>query len=171
MKTFSVFVFFLMILGSCSSTTKNMIKQGELTLTGGVYKDKEWSDALVFERISWFRELTLVYDVLYVPLKKESPFYMWMSESEKNKVASCSELNLYLNYTIDSRKVSHKEIMKQLKKQGYEEILIPDFVSNFKMHPNHEYLSLQVYNIKAICRDQVGERPQIVVPGFKTVTM
>lgn len=165
-------LFFILTLISCSSTTKNMVQTGDLTLVGGIYEDKTWADKLVLKRVSWFKELTLQYDILYADLKKEeTPFYLWFSDKEKDKLKSCDAAYLYLNYTLDDRKVDHKDVLKQLEKKGYSVVDIPVFAKQLKMHPNYEYLSLQVYKSQAICGPKFSESTKVTVPGFNTVSL
>jgi hypothetical protein len=157
---------------SCSSVTKNMVKQGEMAVAGGVMNNQEWGDLLSFKRISWFKELTLNYDILYTPISKDSRFYAWFSPSEKRKIESCQQVWLLYNYSLDTRKVSHRDVLSQLKEQGFDTFPINHFHRQLSMHPNFEYLSMQVYKPQALCMlTGNSSETHLIIPGFKSVKL
>ncbi len=171
------FLFFLiLVLFDCSSLSRNYIQTGELTLRGGVYNSQRWSDRLNFDRYSWFEELTLVFDLLLVPVDKSSPFYYWFSTSEKEALARCEKAFIYLNYVQDSDKISKGMFLKQMEKFGYSKIAITSFKQHLRMHPSYSYLSLKLYNTAALCLDKFeapfkGEALVIRFPGFNEIRL
>lgn len=149
-----------------------MIKQGEYTISGGVFENQKWESSLDFERTSWFKELTLTFDVFLAKIDKASPFYQWFSEDEKKMVESCLDSRVSLTYAWDPMQVSRSSFYDELEKQGYERLSIPTFHSNVKMHPNFARINVYLYKTSLICRKKLGSEKLIVsFPGWNTVTL
>lgn len=160
----------LVVFVSCSTLSKNMTTEGELTLRGGIFRDKEWQESITFERRSWYLELTLAYDLMTAPASKDSPFFNWFGPSEKEKINSCADAKILVMYSWDKSKISYEEILMQLKKQGYNSFLIPEFSRQFRMHPNFNHHSLHLYSAWGICSQEKRSTIKISVPGFKQIT-
>ena len=154
---------------SCSNLTKNIIKQDSRYLRGGVFEKMKWDDSLKFERTSWFHELTLVFDSMLAPIDDQSPFYKWLSKSEKDSLDRCQRSYISVSYAYDSKKISQLMYRDILKKQGLKEVAIPQFKGAFALHQDNEKLSLQLYKIKAFCYDGPKKKLTISFPSFNSV--
>lgn len=162
----------LAILASCSTLNKNMIKKGTYTISGGVYQNQKWEDSLDFNRVSWFKELTLTFDVFLTTIDKGSPFYNWFSEDEKKLVSSCVDSKVSLTYAWDPMQVSRENFYAEMEKIGYERLSIPHFHNNMKMHPNFARVNVYLYKTSLLCRKKLsGEKLVISFPGWNSVTL
>jgi hypothetical protein len=170
MGKFSFLVLFFLL--SCSSLNKNMTKSGELSLKGGVFHNQSWSESLVFSRNSWFKELTLIFELLSTRIDKRSPFYQWLSETEKRSIANCEDSLVVVTYAQDPDRISRAMFIEQLKGLGYERFSLVNFGRHLKMHPHYETLSLQLYQVDGLCLEKDrGEKLTVRFPGFKEVNL
>ena len=163
--------FFLSLIAitSCASFSENFVKEGELSLYGGRFENERWSDNLKFERVSWFQELTLLFDFLYYPLGEESPFYVWLGDNERAALSSCHSSYIILTYALDSRKISRPDFYQKLASQGHEVISVPNFRSHLRNHPDIEKLSLGLYDVNGLCLNKSDI--SLSFPGFRVVNI
>lgn len=165
-------LFVLLLASSCSTLNKNMVKEGTYDIKGGVYKNMKWDDSLTFKRISWFKELTLTFDIFMTQVKKEAPFYQWFSDDEKKLVESCLDSKVVLTYAWDPMQISREGFFAEAEKLGFERLSIPNFHSNVKMHPNFARINVYLYKTSLLCRKRIGgEALAITFPGFNTVVL
>jgi hypothetical protein len=162
----------ILFLGSCTTLNKNLVKEGSYDISGGVYKNMKWDDSLTFKRVSWFKELTLTFDVFYTPVPKESPFYSWFSEDEKKLMSKCVDSLVALTYAWDPMQISRNDFYTRAEELGYERLSIPHFHSQVKMHPNFARINVYLYKTSLLCRKNLGaEKLVISFPGFSSVTL
>ncbi len=174
MKTKITLFTILLLLGSCASNlSKNFIKEGGQTVKGGFSKNVKWDDKLNFKRYSWFHELTMMFDLMIVDLDENSPFYNWLSEDEKADVAQCNRFQVALIYNLDDKRISKKDLLVQIEEQGHEQLLLSHFTSNFKLHPDLESMSLQLYDIYGFCKKGIDSKSELSVlfPGFPNLVI
>ncbi len=173
MQTIRFLLFFLSVFAlSCSTLNKNMTKKGSYTLGGGVYKDQRWSDDLDFTRVSWFKELTLTFDIFYTKIEKSSPFYQWFSDDEKKMVESCLDNYVILTYAWDPMQISREGFFAEIEKKGYERLSIPNFHQNVKMHPNFARINVYLYKTNLICRRGLKKEELVIsFPGFNSLKL
>lgn len=172
MKTKLLAIFTLLFLTSCASNlSKNFIKEGSQSIRGGYSKNVKWDTRLEFKRYSWFHELTMMFDLMITDLDENSPFYNWLSEDEKADVAQCNRFQVALIYSLDDRRISKKDFLIQLEEQGHEQLLLSHFTSNFKLHPDLESMSLQLYDIYGFCKKGIDSKSEISVlfPSFSNL--
>jgi len=149
-----------------------MIKEGSYTIGGGVFQNQKWDQDLDFKRISWFKELTLTFDLFLTEVDKGSPFYQWFSEDEKKMVQSCVDSKVVLTYAWDPMQISRERFFDELDKQGYERLSIPNFHSHVKMHPNFARINVYLYKTHLICRKSLkSDKVLVAFPGWNTVTL
>ncbi len=166
--TILIFSFFIL---SCSNLSKNTIKRGDFAIKRGVYKSETWSDSLNFERISWFHELSLNFDLLVTKLDEKSPFMKWFSPSERELFNSCRDHYLVMTYHLDSDRISKRMFYTQMNDQGYKDFLVPNFERAIKLHPDFEFLSLQLYKLTLLC-NKIGQGElEVTFPSFNTVKL
>jgi len=164
-------LFIILLLQSCSNLSNNIVKEGDFSLTGGFHGEKKWNSTLVFNRYSWFHELTLYYDVMIADIDNSSPFYNWFSASEKRIISACKKKKIVMAYELDSRRVSHFMFEDEVKKVGFDKILTPNFEKSLNLHPDHERQSLQLYKSYVLCGSKDVEKAQVSFPSFKAVNV
>lgn len=160
----------LTLVGSCSTMTKNTYMTGEVVLVGGQYQDKTWDESLVLKRSSWFKELTMYFDVLYAHIDKESPFYRWFSEDEKLSLEECVDIIITSSYAFRPRDISKSMFKLEMAKYGYEAFALNGFERNLRMHPDFARYQMGVYSTHAFCRRGMSSKKMAIqFPGFKEV--
>ena len=68
-------VFFLI---SCSSISQNLIKKGNAPLSHGQAAEKHWDSEMPLKRVSWYTELTMIFDLFYVDAKNINENNAWL---------------------------------------------------------------------------------------------
>jgi len=155
------------LLASCSTMTKNLVTSGDVYFRGGVSKKSSWDSDLIFKRKSWYRDLTMAFDVLISPLSEKSDFFIWLSKSNQTIVRGCTDFKIYMAYTWDSRTVSYQEILAQLKSQGFQHYALPDFKRNLMMHPSYYPKGFSPYKIWGLCSKAKSTELMISIAGYK----
>ncbi len=162
----------LLILVSCSTMTKNAFMKGDLTLKGGVSRDKRWEDSLVMTRASWFKELTMYFDVFYTHIDDTSPFYNWFSESEKDTLKGCVDIIVTASYAFRPRDISKTMFRDEMEKFGYTGFTLNEFERNLRMHPDFARYQMGVYSTHAYCRKGMQAKNIVIgFPGFDQVNL
>lgn len=173
MKYFNIVI--LVFLVSCSSLTKNAVRQGETKFSGGVYKEEKWSSDLTFNRYSWFNELTLLLDVLVADVGPFNPFHQWFSVQEKETIKSCENFRVVMSYALDSMRLSQTDFINQAQNVGYERVALPQFKSYLRLHPEYDRQSFQLYDIYGLCQkkgislDLEGSKIPVALPSFPEI--
>lgn len=142
----------LLTITSCSNLSKNMVKEGSFSISSGRLGKYKWNDSLVLNRVSWYHELTLLLDVMYVNIDEKSPFYNWFSLDEKSRISSCREKLLIISYALDSNRLSQVMLKNKIKYYGFEDITVTHFATSLKSHPDFERLSLTLYKVDFFCK-------------------
>ncbi len=157
---------------SCSSMSKNFIKKGSFVIEEGRYKDILWKDQLKFAHISWYQELTLLFDLKLVKIDNKGPFYNWFSKVERAQVDQCSAFYIVLVYELDSKRLSNSMFLKEMDENGFSQILIESFEANLRMHPQFSDVSINLYKTRGFCRKQkINKKIYITFPGFEKVVI
>lgn len=169
-KYLNLFLLFLIV--SCSTMTKNLVMKGDFSLKGGRNYEMQWQDSLVFKRTSWYKELTMYFDVAYTHIDAKSPFYNWFSELEKNELKDCIDIIITAEYAFRPRDISKGMFKQEVLRFGYESFVVNDFERNLRMHPDFSRFQTGVYSTHAFCRRGIQAKPiAIVFPGFKKVML
>ncbi|OIQ19099.1 MAG: hypothetical protein BM556_07390 [Bacteriovorax sp. MedPE-SWde] len=159
-------------LTSCASLNKNMTKVGTAKIRGGIYKNTKWDSSLEFKRVSWFQELTMLYDVIYTEIPEESSFRTWFSRDERRRLKDCGQVFLSMNYSYTSEKISHSLFKAQMRDHRYEHVVAPDFTRSLKMHPDFQQLSLSLHKVNLYCRKNKLEDPIFInFPNFEELKL
>ena len=161
---------FCLLLG-CSSLNQNKVARGTFNFHGGVSRSQEWSESLDFKRYSWFKGLTLVFDLLIAPLPPDSPFYDWASPGEKGALQSCHQTLVVLNYNQGHPRATQGVFVQQMEKSGYSKVGLPNFSRHLKMHPSYNESGLQLYRIYALCAKSEPLPSNIHFPGFRAIPL
>jgi hypothetical protein len=175
MKKYQIILFLIIFISSCaqySNLSKNIIKEGDFVLKGGVFGNRTWKESLTFTRYSWFHELTLYFDLMYVRMSADSSFNNWFSKDEYKSVEICDDFILALLYSFDSNKISKVSFREQMDKQGYKQIIFKNFNQNARLHPDYLENSLKRYSIQGYCLEKTDKIvPKITFPGHKTIKL
>ena len=167
-----IVLIFIFSLVSCSNLSQRLVKTGDFDFQGGVYKDKRWEDSLEFKRYTWFYELSIVYDLLYVNIDNNSPFFSWLSEDEKSSVAKCRHFLVALTYKNPTHSFATQILDRDLMKFGFLEISTPTFRENIRNHPDFMKWDLNYHRVKTYCQTNSKEDQAIInIPGFQQVTL
>jgi hypothetical protein len=160
----------LFVFTGCSSLSKNTIAKGDFSIKHGVWKNKVWKEKLNFQRISWYQELSLLFDLKIARISDKSPFYNWFSESTKSELKRCEDFYLAMIYELDNDKISKKLFLSKMKSKSYRQMIVKGFKSNLRMHPNYKLSALNQYKVVGLCKTQkTNSKLEITFPGFKTV--
>lgn len=167
-------VSFFVLLFGCSNLSKNFVKKGEFSIDGGSYKGSSWDEPLYFDRFSWHQELTLMYDLMLTRLDNKSPYNKWFSSKEMELVDSCHDFYIAISYALDAKKISTGMLLDQVKRYGYQQVLIPNFEKNVMLHPNYEKSALKLYEIYGLCRKTSLDKsvaPTVLFPNFEEIVL
>lgn len=162
----------LLIFSSCSSLTENIIKKDNFKIKNGRFNNLSWNDSTVFRRSSWYKELTLMFDLYLQKIDSNSPFFNWYSESEQEKIKSCEESYIGISYSIDSKKVSQALFYSEMEKNGFENFPVRGFKDHLKVHPIFDKKNMKLYKINGFClvdKSKYSSQSLIVnFPGFSS---
>ncbi len=171
MKLFFLLLIFFQV--SCSSLSKQLITHGEFSINSGVYGRASWNDSLYFKRISWFHEFTLLFDMNIAKLTKNSKFKNWLSPNEKDEISSCNEFYVALTYSGNDEKISQRMFLEEMNRVGFKKVLINNFRTHLRLHPDFDKYSLDQYKLYGFCYSQEVDLNKIDInlPGFATAEL
>jgi len=167
------FALILSLLG-CSAVSKtrkeNQIQLGSIRFFGGVAKNDKWNDILEFQRVSWYQNLNLFYDVIAAELKLDSPFAKWLSEREVKDVSQCSKFLVLMLYSTIPVRIAHSDFYAQVEAQGWKKLYIDDFGKALRIHPTYGDWRLQNYNVIGLCHQSMNVgHIDLTFPSFNTI--
>lgn len=172
-KKLMMLFFIALTLTSCGSMSKNIVKRGEVSFQGGVYKESRWDDSLDFERYSWFQELSLLFDLLVAKVPSESPFRQWFSSSEQTIINGCKDFRVVMTYFLDSSRISETMLWSQAAQAGYERVSLGHFGPYLKLHPQYNRQSFHLYHVEGLClpknSEQSGTGFMVDFPNYSQV--
>lgn len=172
MNKFFLSLLIIFNLFSCSNLSKNTIESGTLPIKNGVFETKTWNDVLVFDRYSWYRELTLSFEFLIAEIPPQSGFNFWFSKDELSAINKCNDARIVMAYSLDTKSIPYSELNQQLEYNGFSKIELIDFKKNLLAHPDSTQNSLKLYHIFGICRKSKDLGPiKISFPGFSEKTL
>lgn len=162
-----LFLLSALLLTGCSNLTKNYVKDGKFHVKSGTAYEKVWNDKLVFDRTSWYHELTMQFDLLTVDLKPTSPFYNWLSKNEQEQASKCRDFKIGLAYSLDTVILPYSHLNAQLEEAGFQKIELIEFKKQLVQHPDSEMYSLNLYKVFGMCRAISSSKPLILnFPGY-----
>lgn len=156
---------------SCSNMSKNLTKEGTLVMADGRYENESWGDDLEFKRFSWYQELSLIFELMLVEITDDSKFFQWFSISEKRVLESCRKQFLVLSYSLDSKRISQQILWAKAMEQGFENIVVPNFRSHLKLHPDYIPSNLNLYTTRVLCQKDQNQRLSLSFPGYSTIQL
>ncbi|MEE3079197.1 MAG: hypothetical protein VX341_07675 [Bdellovibrionota bacterium] len=161
-----VVVTLIFLLASCSNLTKNLVKDGDFVIKSGRANGLEWSESLKLQRVSWYSQFTLLYDVIYGELPRDSKFQKWFSAEEIRKTAKCKRKVVALRYAADKR-ITHQMFNTAARKSGYGKMTVPDFEKSMRSHPDFTQYLLSSYAIDLFCGDEIDSKISVSYPNFE----
>lgn len=153
---------------SCSSNlSKNIVQEGNLIVRNGTFTNKIWKEDLVFQRNSWYHELTLQFDLMLAQVSPQSSFNFWFSKTELDSLANCSDSRVVMAYSLDTKDIPYSSLYEQLLISGYTRIDLLEFKKHLLQHPDAQLNGFRLYHIFAICKKAQDSNPLIVnFPGY-----
>lgn len=168
------YFFFVFFLFSCANNmSQNNVVFSERSFTGGVYKTEKWNDEMLFKRVSWYQQLTLIYDVFIHKLDPQSKFKMWFSKDELEEVEKCgAEVLIVFHYAYESKKIPDRFFREEMSKNNFDEIFLTTFSKNLMLHPDTNRWNLVRHKVACFCRKTRSEKTLTVnFPSFSEVSI
>jgi hypothetical protein len=160
------------ILSSCANLSKNIVKDGTYLVRNGTSGAKTWNENLNFNRVSWYHELTLVFDLMMAPITAQSSFNFWFSPEELQAASKCNDFRVVMAYSADTSILPYSLLNEQLDVAGFKKLDIVNFKKNINQHPDSEMNSLRLYQIYGVCRTETDHKPLIFnFPGYSEKTV
>ncbi len=166
----STLLIILFFISSCANLSKNQVISEQFSIRGGKFSSQTWDDSLKFDRKSWYAELTLIYDLLLTGIDDQSPFWRWLSVSEKHSLSSCRKQYIAIAYSQDSKKVSHTMFKNFAKEAGYSSIALPQFSNYLNLHPDFNQNSFHLYKVFGLCLDDPSPKRESIALQFPNFT-
>jgi hypothetical protein len=141
-----------MFAGCASYKTFNQTTRGQVLIRGGVHKKETWDDSLKFRRMSWYHGMTLYFDAMLWKADLNSPFTQWFSSAEKEFFTKCESLIVTVVYSADPAKISHVNFREQMKLNGYDDVVLNNFSSSLKSHPQANDWRFSNYKFMGYCK-------------------
>ncbi len=171
MFRYLIFALILTVLSSCASKSHKNISKADISFNGGIYRDLEWTESLVFKRTSWFSGISMGHDILIAKLDKGSKFSNWLGKTEKEYLDKCKSLYVTVAYTKLGESNSMAFMMAEIENSGLKELSVSTFANNLKSHSDYEAWNLKFHKISAFCFDNPGSSPKkitVAIPSYKT---
>jgi hypothetical protein len=153
---------------SCSSNlSKNLVQDGNLILRNGTFTDKIWREDLVFQRNSWYHELTLQFDLMMTKITPQSSFNFWFSKDELDSMIKCADFRVVMAYSLDTKDIPYSSLYEQFEKSGFSRVNLIEFKKHLLQHPDAQLNGFRLYHIFAICKNIQDSKPLIInFPGY-----
>jgi hypothetical protein len=161
-------IMILVITFSCSSNlSKNLVQDGNLILRNGTFADKSWKEDLIFQRISWYHELTMQFDLMMAHITPQSSFNFWFSKVELDRMTDCYDSRIVMAYSLDTKDIPHSSLYEQFEKSGFSRFELPEFKKNLFQHPDSQINGFRLYHIFGICKKSKDTNPKhLNFPGY-----
>jgi hypothetical protein len=165
-------IIILSTLLSCTNLSKNMVKKDEFVIRNGIYRNIKWKETLTLKRVSWYHELTLLFETIYGHIDKKSKFYHWFSIDEQKRIEKCDDVILSINYSLDTDRISHGMYDSIMRNANYEKIVVPNFTKALRMHPDYKRLSLTLYKTQVYCKKSKIKGPVYInFPNYSEIKL
>jgi hypothetical protein len=166
-QTKFILLFCVFFFGGCSNLSKNTVESGKFAIRNGVMGTKSWNEDLVFDRYSWYHELTLQFELLIAKMPPQSGFNFWLSKDELEQVNKCRDTRIVMAYSLDTKIIPYSQLYEQLERNGFAKFELIEFKRNLIAHPDSVMNSLKLYHVFGVCR-KGNEFSQVKIsfPGF-----
>lgn len=160
----------ILLISACANLSKNQTLTEDFVVRGGKFGNQTWNDSLHFKRTSWYAELTLVYDLLMAQIEEQSPFWQWLSVSEKQTLLACKKHYVVVAYAQDSQKISHSQFKAYAAEAGYSSVALPQFANYMRLHPDFNQNSFHLYTVFGLCLDNSSPKRENISLQFPNFT-
>lgn len=157
---------------SCAGVLKrNVVTHSDIVFRGGTFHDQRWEEELVFRRVSWFDEITMLYDFAYARIDENNPFVSWLGK-ERLSIAECDQFYAVLIYTKRNSVANTSFLKDQFTRAGYDEMILVDFADEVRSHQGFKDWRLSQHKILGLCRRAEAKSPiSLHLPGFDSVSV
>lgn len=142
---------FLLSFISCSALTVSTVQESEYVIGEGRVGDDIWSEDLVFKRLSWFYELTLMYDFYIAEIPVSSNYRRWFTPGEALSSNNCGRFYIAAVYATRDRRVSQNDIWKQFDTNKIKFTNVNGFYQNLSFSENFLTNSFNLYKFWGVC--------------------
>ena len=142
-------VLFLFCFSCASNVSKNKVTTSILSMGEIFPGNQNRGQQFIFQRNSWFQELTMLYDFWYGEIAPSSPFFNLSSEGESYR--QCQKVFLGLHYSLNMSKIPHSLVIAQLELAGWQLRKDHGMESYLKLHPDYETYSWALYDPYIYC--------------------
>ncbi|MCB9091881.1 MAG: hypothetical protein H6621_02870 [Halobacteriovoraceae bacterium] len=160
----------ILVFIACSSMSEKKVLKDEIVMNDGVYKMKSWTEDLHFKRVSWYSRAFMEFDFYMAKIDKDSPFNSWLEGSEIDLQNSCPELFIVVSTDNFSKVLNDGMFKDQLEKNSLKEVSAPNFINNFKLHPDFVRWNMTMYKSRLFCSSKEITEVSIEFPSFHTTT-
>ncbi len=149
---------------ACGHLNQNFVKKGIFSFDGGKYKGQTWSDQLTFDRYTWYRQISMMYDLLWYKVDPTSPFYVWFSDNEKQKISECARfyVTVIYSYVANNGGISHREFYDQMALNQLEEYALVDFNRELRSHPEYTRWVMKSHKVTGFCDRGTTNEPILI---------
>lgn len=156
------------LINSCSSNlSKNIVEKGTLYVKNGTFSDKVWKENLVFDRYSWYHELTLNFDLMLATVSPQSSFNFWFSKDELDTIIKCADSRVVMAYSMDTKEIPYSTLYAQIENSGFTRFDLFEFKKHLLAHPDASASGLRLYHVFGICKKTKDLKPLIInFPGY-----
>ena len=163
-------IFITILISACSSLSVSTIKEGDLTIRDGRFNNLEWSEDLTFKRLSWYHELTLLYDFLIAEIPVHSNYRRWFTPGESISANSCGKFYIAGVYATRDSRVNQNDIWNSFDTNRVKFINVNGFYQNLSFTDYFISNSFRLYKFWGICVRNQGEvvTVKLAFPGYKS---
>jgi len=168
MQYFVLGLISLSIFFSCSPLQTNQVRRSELSIKGGRSAEGSWSDNLMFKRVSWYHQATLLYEINVANIDLNSAFMRWFDVGELSSVKDCKQILWIVDYAYDGRRVQNNYVKDLISRKGFVDISVPNFERNFINHSDATTITNKNYKMRLFCNQgALVSSVSAVLPGFE----
>lgn len=154
---------------ACGTMTRNQVMVGEFDffMEGDI---PVAAKSIPIKRISWFRELTMQTDLVY--LKGESLLNLGKSNSivaARNKCPTFLIIGLYNELNSSPRKSDIMALF--LGSSSVEKVPVDDVKKLLASHPQYIENSFHQYDFHGLCFNQLTSSFELSLPGYSSAQM
>ena len=164
----SLFFPLVVLLFGCASFSLNQVTTSKLVLKNGYFDGEFVKSELVFKKISWYREASLIYQINLAEVSENMPHFKWFSSAVQKDIRKCSRFYVALLYSHSNDYIYHDQVKEQLNQQGIQLYLIPNFWGILIMHPQFKKGSLHLHRGKGLCIEDEKESILLKLSGYPT---
>jgi hypothetical protein len=167
----TIFLILVLIVSSaCGTMTRNQVVEGDFEFFMDGEEKNNSNESLAFRRISWFRELTMQADLVYLNAQDFSKVAKVTSvETALKRCPLFVIVGLYNEQSSNPKKADIMAIF--LNDSSVEKIAIEDARKVLASHPQFLENSFQLYDFHGLCFSRSLDSFNLDISGHKSVQM